>query len=412
MARKVVSEKNPANNLAKNPAKKTGAESTLKKKSAPSQPAKAVALTAAKAEHALSVSERAKIKKLLRTKTLEPVSLGLTLLESTATTPADWAAIFTPQIFTSLLNSWVAEIWELVGKSLESYPELSTSFQTLALERFHTRPSKHADFGEVLFPAMLLARKAVCRPAFVKRWSAAEQSRAFIEFISIPAGSFTMGSPEKEKDRGDHEKQVPVTITRVFELGKTVVTQKQWTEVMGTDPWNWENLKETGDNYPAVDVSWLDASLFCEHLTSYEREAGRLSANQKYRLPTEAEWEYACRAATTTAFSYGDDESSLGDYAWYVDNSDSELHEVATKKPNPWGLFDMHGNVYEWCEDWHEDFLSGGNDPKGQSAGSDRVIRGGNWSEYASGCRSAYRLNDYPAYRTCGIGFRIVRVLL
>ena len=117
-------------------AKKTGAESTPKKKSAPTQPAKAVALTAAKAEHALSVSERAKIKKLLRTKTLEGVTLGLTLLESTAATPADWEAIFTPQICTSLLNSWVPEIWELVGKSLESYPELSTLFQTLALERY------------------------------------------------------------------------------------------------------------------------------------------------------------------------------------------------------------------------------------------------------------------------------------
>ena len=418
MARKVVSEKNPANNLAKNPAKKTGAESTLKKKSAPSQPAKAVALTAAKAEHALSVSERAKIKKLLGTKTLEPVSLGLTLLESTATTPADWAAIFTPQICTSLLNSWVPEIWELVGKSLESYPELSTSFQTLALERYHKRPSKHEDYD-----GLLLARKAVCRPAFVKRWSAAEHPRAFMEFISIPAGSFTMGSPEKEKGRFNNEKQVGVTITRAFELGKTVVTQKQWTEVMGTDPWNWENLKQTGDNYPAVYVSWLDASLFCEHLTSYEREAGRLPANQTYRLPTEAEWEYACRAGTTTAYSFGDAESSLGDYAWYCENSgvdsaglsngDSKLHEVATKKPNPRGLFDMHGNVWEWCEDWYKDFLSGGNDPQGPSAGSDRVFRGGNWLSDASFCRSADRTYRNPTgsgYRYGG--FRIVRVLL
>ena len=414
MARKVVSEKNPANNLAKNPAKKTGAESTLKKKSAPSQPAKAGGLTAAKAEHALSFSERAKIKKLLRTKTLEGVTLGLTLLESTAATPADWEAIFTPQICTSLLNSWVPEIWELVAKSLESYPELSTSFQTLALERYRKRPRKHRDFDEVLFPAMLLAHKAVCRPAFVKRWSAAEQPRAFMEFISIPAGSFTMGSPEKEKGRFDSEKQVPVTITRAFELGKTVVTQKQWTEVMGTDPWNWNWKKsgQTGDNYPAVYVSWLDASLFCEHLTSYEREAGRLSANQTYRLPTEAEWEHACRAGTTTAYSFGDDESSLKKYAWYDRNSRNKLHEVATKKPNPWGLFDMHGNVWEWCEDWYEGSLSGENDPKGPSAGSIRVIRGGVWSGYVSGCRSARRHGLGPVWRDCLFGFRIVRVLL
>ena len=388
---------------AKNPVKKTGAKSTPKKKSAPSQPAKAGALTAAKAEHALSVSERAKIKKLLRAKTLDGVTLGITLLESTAATPADWEAIFTPQIFTSLLNSWVPEIWGLVGKSLESYPELSTSFQTLALERYRKRPSKHEDYD-----GLVLARKAVCRSAFVKRWSAAEHPRAFMEFISIPAGSFTMG----EKDRGDDENQVPVTITRAFELGKTVVTQKQWTEVMGTDPWNWENDKETGDNYPAVYVSWDDASLFCEHLTSYEREAGRLSEKQTYRLSTEAEWEYACRAGATTAYSFGDAESSLKKYDWYDKNSRNKLHEVAMKKPNPWGLFDMHGNVSEWCEDWHDDSLSGGDDPKGPSAGDFRVFRGGSWNFDASNCRSAFRGGCYPSRRLKDLGFRIVRVLL
>ena len=232
-----------------------------------------------------------------------------------------------------------------------------------------------------------------------------------MEFISIPAGSFTMGSPEKEKGRSDDdEKQVPVTITRAFELGKTVVTQQQWIEVMGTTPWKDET---EGDNYPAVDVSWDDATEFCKKLTALEHKRGKLPANQTYRLPTEAEWEYACRAGTTTAFSCGDDESKLGDYAWYADNPDSKLHEVATKKPNPWGLFDMHGNVWEWCEDWYEDLLSGGNDPKGPSAGSYRVIRGGNWYGYASFCRSADRTYRNPTgsgYRYGG--FRIVRVLL
>ena len=550
MAKKAASAKNPV----KKSAKKTGAESTPKKKSAPSQPAKAVALTAAKAEYALSVSERTKIKKLLRTKTLEGVTLGLTLLKSTAATPADWEAIFTPQICTSLLNSWVPEIWELVAKSLKSFPALMKSFEKVAVTRLLTRHSDKGgrDFIEAVVPELqpeladlfgdffanyphllslsitklsdhaaeslsklkfglylddlttlsdraaeslakikgflildnlttlsdeaseslakhkgvqlnlnglatvsdsvakslanydgeLLLRGvttlsdsvakslgnnnlalsldlwlshngAVCRPAFVKRWSAAKRPRAFMEFISIPAGSFTMGSPEKEKGRFNNEKQVGVTITRAFELGKTVVTQKQWTEVMGTDSWNWENLKETGDNYPAVNVSWLDASLFCEHLTSYEREAGRLSANQTYRLPTEAEWEHACRAGTTTAYSFGDDESSLKKYAWYDRNSRNKLHEVATKKPNPWGLFDMHGNVREWCEDWHEESLSGGNDPKGPSAGSYRVFRGGNWYyDGPSDCRSAYRSYCHPTIRHGTLGFRIVRVLL
>ena len=253
-----------------------------------------------------------------------------------------------------------------------------------------------------------------------------------MEFILIPAGSFTMGSPKKEKDRGDNEKQVKVTITRAFELGTTVVTQKQWIEVMGTTPWKDEaeddededypyaNEEEEwapeGDNYPAVYISWDDATEFCKKLTALERKSGKLSAKQKYRLPTEAEWEYACRAGTTTAYSFGDDESKLGAYAWYDKNSKWNLHEVATKKPNPWGLFDMHGNVYEWCEDWYEDSLSGGNDPKGPSAGSSRVLRGGDWTMDASYCRSAGRYFhdrcEPSNHNGCFGGFRIVRVLL
>ena len=223
-----------------------------------------------------------------------------------------------------------------------------------------------------------------------------------MEFISIPAGSFTMGSPKKEKDRGDDEKQVKVTITRAFELGKTVVTQQQWTEVMGTTESD-ENVTKLCDRD--------DATEFCKKLTALERKSGKLSAKQKYRLPTEAEWEYACRAGTTTAYSFGDDESKLGAYAWYDKNSKWNLHEVATKKPNPWGLFDMHGNVYEWCEDWYEKSLSGGDNPKGPSAGSLRVIRGGDWYNCASNCRSADR-RGFPADRNDSLGFRIVRVLL
>ena len=193
---------------------------------------------------------------------------------------------------------------------------------------------------------------------------------------------------------------------------------------MGTKPWKItedeaedEDIPPQGDNYPAVYISWDDATEFCAKLTALEHKSGKIPANQTYRLPTEAEWEYACRAGTTTAYSFGDDESSLGEYAWYIHNSDSKLHEVATKKPNPWGLFDMHGNVWEWCEDWHEDSLSGGNDPKGPSAGSgdDRggpVVRGGYWSDPASYCRSALRTYYGPASRYDYGGFRIVRVLL
>jgi len=242
-----------------------------------------------------------------------------------------------------------------------------------------------------------------------------------MDFSSIPAGSFTMGSPKKEKGRSGSEKQVPVTITQAFELGKTVVTQQQWIEVMETTPWKaWEAVEDEdedppqGDNYPAVTVSWDDATEFCKKLTALEQKSGKLPANQTYRLPTEAEWEYACRAGTTTAYSFGDDEFhiELVSYAWYNELSDDTLHEVATLKPNPWGLFDMHGNVVEWCEDWYTESLSGGNDPKGPSAGSSRVIRGGSWRRGASVCRSAYRYDGSPTRRYISGGFRIVRVLL
>ena len=157
MAKTVASQKHSGKNSAKKPVKKTRAlQATPKKESAPSQPVKAVALTAAKTEHALSFSERAKIKKLLRTKTLEPISLGLTLLKSTAATPADWEAIFTPQICTSLLNSWVPEIWELVAKSLKSFPALMKSFEKVAVTRLLTRHSDKGgrDFIEAVVPEL------------------------------------------------------------------------------------------------------------------------------------------------------------------------------------------------------------------------------------------------------------------
>ena len=231
-----------------------------------------------------------------------------------------------------------------------------------------------------------------------------------MEFISIPAGSFKMGSPKKEKGRRDNEKQVKVTITRAFEIGKTVVTQQQWIEVMGTTDRPWKAADKfplddnfydptppgpptpQGDNYPAVGIYWDEATEFCEKLTALEHKSGKLSEKQTYRLPTESEWEYACRAGTMTAYSFGDDESSLGDYAWYGNNSDSKLHEVATLKPNPWGLFDMHGNVLEWCEEW---------------------LCGGCWWSNAYDCRSARRhVSCDPALRDVNYGIRIVRVLL
>ena len=166
---------------------------------------------------------------------------------------------------------------------------------------------------------------------------------------------------------------------------------------------------------PATYVSFFDAVEFCETLTDLERKAGKLKANEEYRLPTEAQWEYACRAGTTTAFSFGDDVSTFGEYGWFsgntVDANSGEQYarKFGIKKPNPWGLFDMHGNVWEWCSDGFGTTLSGGTDPVGPNGGSNRVIRGGNWWSRPDDCRSARRNGSVPSSRNSLLGFRVAR---
>ena len=235
-----------------------------------------------------------------------------------------------------------------------------------------------------------------------------------MELIGIPAGKFTMGSPKGEKDREYNEAQVSVTLTKPFMLGKTEVTQGQWKSVMGTEPWDGQKTTIKGENVAATHVDDDAAADFCKTLTNLERAAGTLQANEKYRLPTEAEWEYACRAGTTTAFSFGDDESKLGEYAWFNGNTydagEQYPHEVGKKKPNPCGLHDMHGSVWEWCSDLYDTKLSGGVDPKGPAPRmSSRVSRGGCWGLNPPGCRSAIRgtgtasSNNY----SWDIGFRV-----
>ena len=152
-------------------------------------------------------------------------------------------------------------------------------------------------------------------------------------------------------------------------------------------------------------MSWDDAVEFCRRLSDLpaEKEAGNV-----YRLPTEAEWEYACRGGTTTKYSFGDDDSELGDYAWYRENSDGKTHPVGSKVPNALGLHDMHGNVWEWCQDWYGDYPSGSvTDPSGATSGSSRVLRGGSWDYTAVDCRSAYRGRVSPSYRDYSNGFRV-----
>ena len=214
-----------------------------------------------------------------------------------------------------------------------------------------------------------------------------------MKFKLIPAGKFTMG-----EGNNAHE----VTLTEPFQMGVHEVTQAQYEQVMGVNP-----SKFKGANNPVEEVSWEDAVEFCRKLSELpaEKEAGNV-----YRLPTEAEWEYACRAGTTTMYSFGDVESDLGDYAWYRDNSGDKAHPVGGKKPNAWGLYDMHGNVWEWCLDWYGDYPSGPvTDPMGAASGSYSfsVFRGGGWSLIAEYCRSASRSRREPSFRSNLLGFRV-----
>ncbi len=214
---------------------------------------------------------------------------------------------------------------------------------------------------------------------------------------------------------GEDSSKVQVTLTNGFWLGQTEITQGQWETIMGTTPWKGKDYVKEGSNYPATIVSWEDAIAFCKKLTEQERKAGQLPDDWEYTLPTEAQWEYACRAGTTTVYSFGDDDSKLSDYAWFEDNAgdigEEYAHAVETKKPNPWGLSDMHGNVWEWCRDWYQDKLPGGTDPEVTAEGSFRVNRGGSWINPAGLCRSALRFWYTPSYRNFNLGFRVGRVL-
>ncbi len=304
----------------------------------------------------------------------------------------------------------LAESIEAQQKSFEKNGTLPTvkSFESTLQAIKKTREDANTQLKEVYSNAIsdLTKQKRLAEARIVRDEMQLVFREAKLLRPNRKNGYFRMGKGEG----------VAVTLTKPFRLGKTEVTQGQWKSVMDTEPWDGQdNVKADKDN-PATYVNWDDATDFCKKLTEIERKSGKLKANEEYRLPTEAQWEYACRAGTTTAFSFGDDESKLGEYAWYDGNTkniDREwAHKVGTKKPNPWGLHDMHGNVAEWCEDWHDEKLSGGVDPVGLNAGYRRVIRGGDWDHDASDCRSAYRGNYGPASRSISVGFRIVRVLL
>ena len=227
-----------------------------------------------------------------------------------------------------------------------------------------------------------------------------------MELVLIPAGEFVMGIPEQYRDAYPPHR---VKISKSFYLAKTELTQGEWVKVIGSKPWKDNIFVKEGANYPATYMNWNDAVFYCRLLSEKE--------GKRYRLPTEAEWEYACRAGTTTAFNFGDDEHLLSDYGWWKGNKSNDVrelfaHEVSQLRPNAWGLYDMHGNVSEWCDDWYAgDYYKRSPliDPRGFKRGTLHVHRGGGWSSEAALCKSSAR----DAYKKMGdtgrydIGFRI-----
>ena len=252
-----------------------------------------------------------------------------------------------------------------------------------------------------------------------------------MKLVLIPDGEFLMGSDKADDpDAADDEQpRHPVRIARPFYLAQTEVTQGQYQAVTGQSP-SYFKLAQTevtqgkyravtgqspsyfkgSDDWPVEQVSWNDAVEFCEKLN--ELEKGELGG-ARYRLPTEAEWEYACRARSTTRYSFGDDAASLAEFAWYGGGSGSKTQPVGEKRPNAWNLYDMHGNVWEWCQDWYDHKYyarSPGADPPGALQGACRVRRGGGWGSDPQGARSAFRYGGTPEYRDNGVGFRVARV--
>lgn len=231
-----------------------------------------------------------------------------------------------------------------------------------------------------------------------------------MEFVLIPAGTFMMGSDDCSLGCNGENPRHKVTISKSFALAKYVVTQSQWQKVMGNNP-----SSHKGDNLPVIDISWYDAQAFIRTLNELENTAS-------YRLPTEAEWEYAARAGSEGEFCFGDDDMELGQYAWYWENSCRKMEPspVGQKRPNAWGLYDMHGNVWEWVQDWYNETYytkSPSIDPQGPSEGLSRVRRGGcfYFAEYV--CRSAHRCCVQPDRRVLDFahvdinGFRVLRSL-
>jgi formylglycine-generating enzyme required for sulfatase activity len=222
-----------------------------------------------------------------------------------------------------------------------------------------------------------------------------------MKFVLIPPGEFMMGSPESEQGRELDETQHKVTLTKPFYIGMGEVTQEQGLIVVGTTPSQFKGLQN-----PVEMLSWDEAMAYCELLSALPEEE---AAGRVYRLPTEAEWEYACRAGTETDYGFGSGAKDISFFAWHDGNSDDKTHPVGQGSPNSFGLYDINGNVWEWCADWYGTYPEGPViDPSGPNIGLDRVCRGGGWDSSLTEFRSASRDSDDPSGRNSSQGFRLV----
>jgi formylglycine-generating enzyme required for sulfatase activity len=296
--------------------------------------------------------------------------------------------------------------------TIQTAPE-SVHRKALASPKSILGPPKEKTKPIVLPKAML--KRALVPPSKIQTAPESVLTNSIgMKFVLIPAGSFTVGSRMSPKEivevyggqEGWYNREKPyhsVKIERSFYLQTTNVTQGQWQQIMRSNP---SHFKDCGNDCPVEQGSWEDAQQFIEKLNQAEK-------TRSYRLASEAEWEYACRAGSETEFFFGDDAKGLGEFAWFDSNSGGKTHPVGKWKPNAWGLYDMHGNVWEWVEDdWHGSYEGAPADGRtwvDNPRGSDRVIRGGGWFIVARYCRSAARNRDAPVDRDDYVGFRLSR---
>jgi len=347
----------------------------------------------------------------------------------------DWWSPITTNI--TLYAKWL----EPITVSFNSNGGSTVTAQTIGLGRTAIRPTNPTRIGYTLenwysdvglTTVYNFSTSVTSNITLYAKWRAWNTYVDGIEMVWIYTGTFIRGS----SNSADWNASPPhdVMLTNPFYMGKYEVTQEQYLAVMGVNP-SWFNSNpatgETQARRPVEGVTWFDAIEFCNKLseiegltpvytitgrspaTGYPITSATVTANWNsngYRLPTEAEWEYACRAGTTTAWHFGNTESQLVNYAWYTQNSNNRTHEVGLKLPNVWGLYDMHGNVYEWCWDWYASYSSGAQtDPRGPDGGTNRVNRGGCWFHSAESARSAVRNYFIPVNRDYWLGFRVVR---